>query len=49
VAGILGVGETINPFRLDRTMSSIVAAGLRLWWIVLVVDAVWTLVKTVRR
>jgi DHA1 family multidrug resistance protein-like MFS transporter len=49
LAGILGVGETINPFRPERTMSSIVAAGLRLWWIVLVVDTVWTLAKTVRR
>ncbi len=49
VAGILGVGETIDPFRPERTMSSIVAAGLRLWWIVLVVDTVWTLAKAVRR
>jgi hypothetical protein len=49
VAHILGVGGAIDPFRPGGSLGGIVAAGLRLWWIVLVVDAVWTLGRAARR
>ena len=48
--GVLGLGAaTINPLRMPGSTTDLIAQALRIWWIVLLVDVVWTLVQLVRR
>jgi hypothetical protein len=48
--GVLGLGSaTINPLRIPGSTTDLIAQALRIWWIVLLVDVVWTLTRLVKR
>ena len=50
VAGVLGLGgATVHLLRVPGSVADLVAQGLRLWWIVLLVDLVWTVGKLFSR
>jgi hypothetical protein len=47
---VLGLGEaTINPLRIPGSATDLIAQGLRIWWMVLLVDVVWTMARLYRR
>ncbi len=50
LTGVLGLGEaTINPLRMPGSATDLIAQGFRIWWIVLLVDVVWTAFRLFER